>query len=399
MNSSARRTLPTLLGAILTACASGDAVPAGFEITDSAGIVLVRNPVELVDTSRVPRLTPDLRLGVVDGAPEYQFARITRIVEGSGGEIYVVDREPLSVRVFDPAGQHVRTIGRSGPGPGELDNPVALRVTPGDTLHILDGSGFRGFRLHEFAPDGRFLETRTLVGAWGLVNDWAISDTGQITVQTSARPGPDGRRQQILLRGDFATQTMDTLQEIFPARPDQPVAHDAQPTWTFLSDGRLVIGRTDQYRFEYLRPDGTLERIVTRDLAARAITDAEKAAIVEARQQRPPLSTSPLAAQAMERIANAPVADSFPHYTGLMAGPRGTLWVRRFAVPAAAGGVQDGTFTWDVLDAEGLLLGSVRLQATYPDPFGGAEHIYQVVRDELQVPYVQRFRIDWRDGG
>ena len=93
----ARKTwkLLPLIAAVFAGCAGSDAMAGGAEIRDSAGVALVRIPTELVNSSRTPRLTPDLRIGVVDGAPEYQFARITRIAEGSNGQIYVLDRDPL----------------------------------------------------------------------------------------------------------------------------------------------------------------------------------------------------------------------------------------------------------------------------------------------------------------
>jgi hypothetical protein len=34
------------------------------------------------------------------------------IAEGSGGDVYILDRQPYNVRVFDPLGQHVRMNGQ-----------------------------------------------------------------------------------------------------------------------------------------------------------------------------------------------------------------------------------------------------------------------------------------------
>jgi hypothetical protein len=395
-------TVLAAIGAALAGCAGSDTTPATTDVVDSAGVVLFRNFGELVDSSAAPRVTPDLRIGMIEGPEEYQFGQIVGIAEDSGRNIYVLDRQSRNVRVFDPSGQYVRTIGRSGQGPGELERPVSLLVVSGDTLHVLEGNAFSGWRLHRFAPDGSLIETRNLPGGGSLVSSWAISPDGAIIMQASRR-GAEARLADILLRRNPETQAVDTLRELPPPRPELPVAYDPTPIWTVLHDGRLVLGRTDEYRLEFLNPTGNVARVVTRDIARRYITDAEKAAIIESRREQQSenlaRSASPQMGGALRRQAEGSVADAFPYYTALMPGPRGTLWVLRFLLPAAAGGEEDGMHSWDVFADEGRLLGSVRLEATYPLPWGTSEHVYQVVRDTMGVQYIQRLRVDWGAGG
>lgn len=63
------------------------------------------------------------------------------ILRDSKGSFYVVlpesyNEPPL---VFDARGRFVQAIGRSGDGPGEFRNPVAVVVSPADSVYVFDG--------------------------------------------------------------------------------------------------------------------------------------------------------------------------------------------------------------------------------------------------------------------
>ncbi len=52
--------------------------------------------------------------------------------------VYLLDRATLNVHVLSRSGGYSRSIGRSGRGPGELSNPLALQHDGGHTLFVLD---------------------------------------------------------------------------------------------------------------------------------------------------------------------------------------------------------------------------------------------------------------------
>jgi len=57
------------------------------------------------------------------------------------GSVLVADTKPAVIKVFDPAGQLVRTIGREGSGPGEIR--AAYTAILGDTLVVQDAVNSR----------------------------------------------------------------------------------------------------------------------------------------------------------------------------------------------------------------------------------------------------------------
>ncbi|HEX7049357.1 MAG TPA: 6-bladed beta-propeller [Longimicrobiales bacterium] len=94
---------------------------------------------EVVDlrTLDLPRWTleEELRLGSVNG--EYDAFVTPRLEVDAQGRLYVIDARLPAVRVFDADGTYIRQIGRKGGGPGEYTIPVGLGFL-GDTVWIAD---------------------------------------------------------------------------------------------------------------------------------------------------------------------------------------------------------------------------------------------------------------------
>jgi hypothetical protein len=53
------------------------------------------------------------------------------------GNLYVGDR--WAIRIFDPDGRALGSVGRQGRGPGEFDAIASVSLTPGDSLFVFDG--------------------------------------------------------------------------------------------------------------------------------------------------------------------------------------------------------------------------------------------------------------------
>src|SRR4051794_18935210 len=74
-----------------------------------------------------------------DSASQSQLLSIGLARLGPDGRVYVLDRVDRAIRVFDPTGRLVGTIGRRGAGPGEFQSINSFGWV-GDTLWVMDGS-------------------------------------------------------------------------------------------------------------------------------------------------------------------------------------------------------------------------------------------------------------------
>ena len=84
-----------------------------------------------------------LTLGGLFATEEAQrFGGVGAVVANAQGNIFVGDVIRNEILVFTPTGEHLRTIGREGAGPGEYRSPRSLGVL-GDTLAVSDPINLR----------------------------------------------------------------------------------------------------------------------------------------------------------------------------------------------------------------------------------------------------------------
>jgi sugar lactone lactonase YvrE len=66
------------------------------------------------------------------------------------------------VEVFSLTGEHLRTIGKRGPGPGEFNFPTNVAVGPDGNLYVVD---MLNFRIQAFDPEGQLVSMFGTIGA------------------------------------------------------------------------------------------------------------------------------------------------------------------------------------------------------------------------------------------
>lgn len=78
----------------------------------------------------------------LDLGSDHFIGRAMDLARDEQGWFYIPDAFEHTVWVVDSAGREVRSIGRRGNGPGELEKPVAVAIS-GDTLAVLEGGNAR----------------------------------------------------------------------------------------------------------------------------------------------------------------------------------------------------------------------------------------------------------------
>ena len=82
----------------------------------------------------------------------YVIGEVAAVNTDANGNILILDEKYHELKIFDPGGRHLRTVGRAGRGPGEFLQPKTLDWLSADTLVITDGT--RRGQLFERLPDG-----------------------------------------------------------------------------------------------------------------------------------------------------------------------------------------------------------------------------------------------------
>ncbi len=243
---------------LFTACGSEEQ-SAPVADADRAGEVAVRSIV-ITDS-----------IGVELGDPDYLFGSIEAVDHTTSGNILVLDRPACSVVEYTPEGEFVQRMGRSGSGPGEFLNPLAMTRLSDERVAIFD---LNNGGLFTYLPDGiyegktpvlynepiLFLSPSIENSFIGTINSWDFVDEELVVTASVARFGLDSEEPltvywenaftwdfqdiSILLKGSYfaRTWTSDRRGNVFvaPRSPDEYIINgftaQGEPTITIELD-------------------------------------------------------------------------------------------------------------------------------------------------------------------
>lgn len=122
------------------------------------GVKIVQNPREPLYGEVVFDLEEDLSVGSEDD-DNYMFYRIRGLAVDAEDNILISDMSNFRIQAFDKDGKYIKTIGRSGQGPGEFEQPTLIRVDNSNgKIYVKDM--FRALDI--FERDGDFLKSLKL---------------------------------------------------------------------------------------------------------------------------------------------------------------------------------------------------------------------------------------------
>lgn len=392
------RLVPLLFGALACACGGDAPVATGVRVDTIGGVVHVLNtgaglwaPDERwrVDTARM------VEIGAVEGGDPYVFGRVTAVVTGADGRIYVADAQAAEIRVFSPAGEFLSRLGRDGEGPGEFRDVSGLGIAPDGGIAALDG---QLGRVSLFRADGEFvrsfrLERPFMITTYGALvrfdslgrfyDRTTLSHAVAVDTLAIVRYSPAGEVD------DTVIVAIHEPQRVFVRRGGVPVMSlglpfAAAPLATVGPDGSIYATRADAYEIARLGPGGDTLRVIRRAVTPPVVTAAERdSALREIRQRY-------REAAGAEPRELPPIPDHKPAILALHVDDAGYLWVLGSPEGPAEAGVD-----WDVFDLEGRYLGPVPLPPMVVWHIG-ERAIAGVAYDELGVARVRVVPLDRR---
>ena len=344
--------------------ARSEAWHAPVEVRD--GVPWVMNPETPRDGAEVVPLEELWRHGGESDDEEDFFGVIVDIETDAEGNAYLLDGQLTEIRVYDPTGTYLRTIGREGEGPGEFRRPAALMFFPDGALGVFQLMGGTVVKLTpEGDPAGTFSLPETEDGARRFLRGGATCGETLVLLARDRRREPG----KMILIGSLAAYDQ-AGREIGRFSSTERVMDFANPVfdertlgngpWTSGPDRVAAITTFGTYDIHVWGPDATPIRVIHRDGAPLPRSEAEKEAIRKRFVFRGP------------RRPEVHVADNYPVVDRLFARPDGGLWVltSRGARERAEGILA----TFDVFDPEGRFVRQVSL-AGEGDPVEDALHL------------------------
>jgi sugar lactone lactonase YvrE len=348
-----------------------------------SGRVVVASPATgLWDSTSAWRVEEQVRIGTVEGTGPDLFRYIAGIQVDDQGRIWVLDRAAKQLRVFDPDGSHLWTLGREGAGPEEFADPIGLALSGDGQIWVADPGNAR---YAVFDTSGTYVgaHTRRIPG---YVVPWqgAFDAENRLLEVANARIGAEIRRAVLRFNRDL--QPVDTFvmpefsSPVFELRDNEglpvmsmDVPFTATLVWALDPERGFWSAINSDYIVHQQTFSGDTARSLSRVYQPVQVTSAERAEAI----RRAEWITSRGGSIDLSKIPQ-----SKPAFSRIDVAPDGHLWV---SVTRPAG-VQ---VAFDVFDPDGRYLGQVESRASFHPRiiFRGAR-IYGAARDSLDVEYV-----------
>lgn len=357
---------------------------------------------------------PDVRIGAVDGPPEYQLSRVVFAGRLSDGRIVVFDGGSSELRWFGPDGEFQSRAGGQGEGPGEFLSVVSAAVTPQDSVVLYD---FRNQRLTWYGPDGVLGRTLRveLHPSMSLVS---LQDERLVIAEERPALNLGGAEYnyardsvRIMLTGSMSP-SLDTLMhrvgreaatwvEYTDGRPTGtrqfglPFSH---PTLVGAAAEGIVLLESGRSELAFLNDEGQVVRLAHRTdvdtptLSAGLRQEYVRNAVQSARERGVPEQLAQAGAEGLlEVIPEGHKVSAFDRM--VTDAVSGRIWVRDYLFEWNAGGTQH----WTVHDALGQVLGRVAIPHGLDVMQVGSDFVVGVERDELGVEYVVAYSLEGSD--
>ena len=269
-----------LVGATLAAAAPSTAW-SGKEVKKE-GIVHVMNPGTAAETETI-----DLEPAWIVGGEEDEdvlFGVITDVIRGPKGNFYLLDSQLNEIQVYSPAGEHLRTIGREGEGPGEFRFAFNLILLPNGNIGVLQAfPGKIVVLTPEGEPAGEFTMPETEgAGFKGMVAAQNAGDQLGV-IYTLTQPSEAGFTQKsvlALIDGEGKTETHLHDQDSTMSSASALIAEDEwdafRNRWAALPDGRVASAiEYGVYSVHVWDAKGELSRVIHREHEEHPRTQAE----------------------------------------------------------------------------------------------------------------------------
>ena len=334
-----------------------------IEVAD--GVTVVRNPKEPMYPEDVFSLEEELSIGEALGKKDYMFSQIKDIAIDEKERIYVLDGKEVHIKVYDKNGDYLRTIGRKGQGPGELEFPMGIRIFSHNKIIVYEGRSLVYFKL-----DGEFIKevqlTKTNSPQW-----YEVDSDGNIIGNFAMQ------MKMSLMKYDYDQELVFTVTQVEPF--GKAMDRLFSPILSYFSvteENNIIWGKSINYELNITNPEGILLRKIITDYDPIEITEEDERLMSES------IKT--------QRKVELPKYFQPLESTSFSCDEKGRIFVKR----------REGaeSFFYDIFDPEGRCITKIRLSGIdrwIPLQWKNNK-LYLVVLDDEGFQYVNRYKVTWK---
>jgi len=342
------------------------------------GIPVVYNPKGPVAKKGFPTqlvLRQDLLIGREAGDEGYMFSELRAVQVDDQENIYVLDWKENKIKVFDKEGKHLRTFGKKGQGPGEIQMPSRMSLTPEGKLAVLDGGNRR---IAFFSPAGESLKEIS-TAKWSFIR--VRVDSRSYIYGDNFNFGEKGLSLK-LMKFDPELNPVSTITDVFAEiKPPNVNPMPDRFIYDLAKDDSLVWGFTEKYEIHFLNSEGKLTRKIIKDYDPIKVTEKDKENTIKERYGD---------SGAPQGVTLVFPANYAPMYS-ILVDDQDRIFVRTNAKDA------DGNYHYDVFSPDGTCYLTFSLaESEIPMAVKKDKMYCMITETEAGIPQVKRYAMEWK---
>lgn len=365
-----------LLGFLLTAFAANQ-WKGKIEKEDSTTVI--RNPKEPLYGELVLDLEQDLSIGREDDE-NYAFYRSVTCDLDSQENIYVLDFDQCRIQQYDREGKYVKTIGRKGQGPGEMENPSRIFIDSKDNIYISQMRQFKVFR-----TDGGFIKSVVLRSS---LSDFFITCQGAFfalsfqmeeKTRTYAVSEYDAEGNFIKTLASYPDEGYMATRKAGGGMVAFGFSHEYNNRIYFCPVGpeSFCYGHSSLYKVFVADAKGRVRFVIRKDDDPQPVSGKERKAIIDRYAKSSMVTSGQLSRGEIERGVSFPKHK--PFFNFLLADDKERIYVKRLT-SSAADKEPAKEYTFDVFSREGHCL--YRIKMPFVPRLIRNGRLYQIKMDE-----------------
>ena len=333
------------------------------------GVTIVKNPIEPMFDENILEFKEELLIPESDGK-NYIFVKPSSLVVDENNNIYVLDSRGANIKVFNEYGKYLRTFGRKGQGPGELDVPGNLNINKRNEIAVTD-AGNR--RITFYSLDGKY--KRALSTARFPIGKMEIDSKGNIFCIV-VKFG-EGQRTRELQKFDSDLNYIKTLDYMDTSIEKELGFFMPNQCFTVLKGDLIVYGYPEKdYEIKIFNNKGILIKRIIREYVPDRIPQEE----IEFATKR---GTSK---------NDFPIPKYYSPYYYLFGDDNGRIitFTRYKSI--------EKVIYFDIFSPEGKYLTTTKLKADINvyDCLWKNDKLYTIEKDEDGLPVVKIYQIKWK---
>jgi hypothetical protein len=286
------------------------------------------------------------------------------------GNIYALDSREGHIKVFDNNGKYVRTIGKKGQGPGEMQTPYDIHITPKKEILVND---VRARRFLFFLLDGTFQRQISTAKMTFFLNP-KMNSKGMIVGSKQILgliPGFE------LLMFDSNFDLIKTIAKIELPKPPTFKPELPEFFWEYTQEDKLVWGTSTKYELQVLNEEGEITKKIEKDYSPVKITQEEKEEMMKrfSKEGAPPA-----------------IKFEFPQnhlaFMNLSIDDEGRIFLGTYEKAEKGEG-----YYYDVFDSEGKYLAKIPLKDK-PQVWKNRD-FYTIEEDDEGYKVIKRYKVMW----